>query len=202
MRPCEEVVATVPFDLIMNFGVGLATAWAAREEIRLGPRGQRRPLFALLAFEALVFCPLGAYLYAVHTDWSWNYFLDPDTLPAWFGVVAIAGYAAAAVAGYLLGVHLLRRGQTRRVLHLCLGITGLLAIYFAVFFRRFWWVGRYQDYAVAPGRPAMQPFLESRLGWVLLVAGTLLVGALGWMLVHLERHGRRLRAHREAEVGP
>ena len=189
-----EVIETVPFDLIMNFGVGLATAWAAREEIRLAPGIPWRPLLALIAFEVLVFCPLGAYLYLVHTDWSWNYFLDPGVLPAWVGVLAIFGYAILAVVGFAVGVVLVRRGAARRLLQMTGLVAALLVAYFAVFFQRFFWVGRFADFLAGPGEPAMRPLLASRLGWVLLVAGGCLVGALVWMLLHFERHGRRLRA--------
>ncbi len=190
----QEVIETVPFDLIMNFGVGLATAWTAREEIRLSKGIPWRPLLALLAFEVLVFCPLGAYLYLVHPDWSWNYFLDPRALPGWVGILAVGGYAALAAAGFAVGVLLVRRGSAHRLLQAVGVVAALLAAYFAVFFQRFLWVGRFADYQAGPAAPAMQPLFASRLGWVLLVAGECLLGALGWMLVHFERHGRRLRA--------
>lgn len=187
------MVATVPFDVILSFGIGLGVAWTARIHLAAAPRlVPSRPLWAVTIFQLVVFCPIGAYLYVVHPDWSWNYFIDPQSLPGWFGIVAIGSYAVAGVAGFLVGGHLVRTDRSRRLLRILFGVAGVLGLYFLVFLRRFWWVGTYAAYHA--GQTGMVSFTSSRLGLALGGVGPIFVGVLAWVLFREWRHGQRLVA--------
>jgi hypothetical protein len=190
------VVETVPFDVILSFAVGLAVVWTARVQIA---GGQALPYFGMgFAFQALVFCPIGAWLYANHPDWSWNYLLDPSGLPAWAGVVAVGGYAGGFVVGFAVGLGLLRAGRTGTLPYLIASCGAILLGYFAVLARSFWWVGTYAQFHGGPAETGMTALPWSDLGRFLFLVGPVFVGGLAGILVWLEKQGRR----RSAEVVP
>lgn len=189
----KEVVETVPFDVILSAGIGLAVAWAGKAQIRLARSGfWNRQLLVVLCFELLVFCPLGAYLYVFHGDWSWNYFLDPGRLPEWMGPVAIGAYAVAAIAGFAVGSRLVRTGRARALVYAIVGVSAALGLYFLVFATRFWWVGTFAEFHGVAGHPGMAALPASQLGRVFFVVGPVFVGVLLWLLVTQRLHGLRL----------
>lgn len=184
---------TVPFDVVLSFGIGLAAAWTARVQLEAAASPVANRWFvALLLFQGLLFCPLGAYLYAVHPGWSLNYLVDPAALPGWFGPVAIVAYAAFAVAGWLVGAREVRRGRAGRVLTFVAGVLAVLALMLLVFATRFWWVGPFEAFGGADRAAAMRPIVGTPLGWVLGGAGPIFVGVLAVMLWRNNAYGRRL----------
>jgi len=193
LPPGKEVVETVPFDVILSAGIGLAVAWAGKAQVRLARSGfWNRQLLVVACFQLLVFCPLGAYLYLFHGDWSWNYFLDPGQLPQWMGFVAIGAYAVAAIAGFAVGARLVRTDRTGVLVYAIAAVCGVLGLYFLVFATRFWWVGSFAEFHGVAGHPGMRALPVSELGHVFFVVGPVFVGVLLWLLVTQRLHGLRL----------
>ncbi len=187
------MVETVPFDVILSLAVGLSVAWTAQVHLAAAPRlVPSRPLWAVVLFQGLIFCPVGAYLIIVHPAWSWNYLFDPAHVPGWLPPVAIGAYAVAGIAGFLWGGHLVRTDRTRQLGRIVLGVLGVLGLYFGVFARQFWWVGSYAAWEA--GHQGMQGLPFSRLGFALAGVGPIFLGVLGWILFREWRHGRRLLA--------
>ena len=124
------MVETVPFDVILSLAVGLSVAWTAQVHLAAAPRlVPSRPLWAVVLFQGLIFCPVGAYLIIVHPAWSWNYLFNPAHVPGWLPPVAIGAYAVAGIAGFLWGGHLVRTDRTRQLGRIVLGVLGVLGLY-------------------------------------------------------------------------
>jgi len=114
----KGVVKTVPFDIVLNFFIGMLVPLVLRDGVR-AERGIliNRFLLAVVLFETFFFLPLGAYLYFFYPDWSLMFFIDPSGVEEGtiktIGMLALSGYMGAVVCGFALSAWMVRSGRER-----------------------------------------------------------------------------------------
>ncbi len=188
------MIETIPFDLMLAATLGLALAYVAFDALAREGLGVSLQLCAeVLLFHLLVFCPVGAYLYATEPAWSWNYLVDPGGPSGWLGWVGVGAYALVGTLGACAGALLARHGG-RRVLLGLIG-AGLLAqaLFFAFFARSFWWVGTFDAWRAGPGAGGLTPIVQARLAWALGAIVPVFAGVYLWLLLRWRRFARRVR---------
>jgi len=179
---------------MLSFTIGLLIPYAGRDALsRTEGKVAFQLMLEVVAFQALVFCPVGLYLYATEPAWSWNYFMDPAGSSHWLGWVGIAAYLLLGLIAASVGVLLARRGHFRPLAGLL--ALGLLAqlVFFLVYFSRFFWVGSFEAFQSYPEATGLVAFPKARLGLALSVIAPTFLVILAWMTLRWRRFGRRLR---------
>ncbi len=115
------MIPTVPFDVALNIAIGASLAWAGKDTQVEGRVWRSAALGALLALEALVFLPVGAYLLTRYPDWSMMYLVDVSGLPPTIRLTVLALYPIAAVSAFVAARRLLKQ-------HRKAGVAGLIAL--------------------------------------------------------------------------
>jgi hypothetical protein len=145
------VIPTVAHDVLISYVVGHVFAVArrtpaAREDAKGDPCFRRA-----LAFQLLVFVPIGIFLLAVLPSWSFFYLFDP--VGPWFAlrVLGIAAYVAAMVLGYRHGASLAARNDRRGSVLAVGAALAVAAILFVAVARRFFFLGSYEDFQALNG---------------------------------------------------
>lgn len=169
--------ATVPIDIALNLMLG---SWFAHEGRGSTAAGRGSWLESALAFELLVFLPIGAYLLAVYPDWSLMYLVDPSRLPAGAMAALLLAYPAALLAGFASGVAWRRRGGAASRVTFAFGLLENLVTLAG--FRRLITVTDFSGYRSGVG----VPIWEHRLALELAAIVLLFVALLGLVL----RRGR------------
>ncbi len=167
--------------------LGLCFAVAAGSQFREGRSPWGRELLAVASFAAIVLWPTASYLYLVHADWSWMYWVDPATLPRGMLVLVLLAWAVAVVGGYLGGWALIRRKGDRAGL-IALGGGAAVALLAVLLGRAR--IFRYGSYAAFHHGQAA-PLSEVKLAWTLppIVVGVgVAAAAVCW---NLYSQGRR-----------
>jgi hypothetical protein len=177
--------------------LGLAFASAAVNQFREGRSPWGRELLAVLSFEAIVLWPVAIYLYLVHPDWSWMYWVDPASLPRGLLGLVLAAWLVALLGGYLGGWALIRRrGQRSAWVALGAGAATWLTAVLVAHAR----ISRYGTYAAFHQGKAV-PLGTVKLAWVLpaIVIGVIAAAAaVGWTLYS---QGRRVGAPAASKTG-
>jgi len=168
------VSKTVIFDLPSSFMLGMLIPLACPEGISSVKNVlANRYFLATVLFELFFFIPLGAYLFAFYPAWSMTYFLDPasfeaDTLKT-MEALALFGYLAANVGGFLLAAKLAREGRRGLALAIVAAVAAALAIFSLVTFKQIILVGSYADWKAIPR--ACVPIFAHRIGYVIGLDG-------------------------------
>ncbi len=110
---------TLPIDLGLSVAAGSTVALAGRSTAEETKLVRSPALWALVAFELLVFVPVGAYLLWRFPAWSVMYLIEPDSLPMPPAYLAVL-YPIVAVGTFVGCRRLLAAGK----LLAALGIVG------------------------------------------------------------------------------
>jgi len=163
-------MGAIPIAILFDLWLGGVLAWCAAPRIRAEGTWAQPSITLVALLAAIVLCPVTAYLYLAHPDWSWLYLVDARRMPRLFVVPVAAAAAAALVGGYYGAARLLGGGIARRQMLILLGVAGLVvALALLVARARLFHYGSYLDYHA--GRAAA--LFQVKLGFVLVA---LLVG--------------------------
>jgi hypothetical protein len=171
---------------LLGFVLGLAFAWASREELGRthGRADGTRALTLVGAFGLLVQAPLTGYFLAHNPDWCFAYYVDGRALPGGTEAACVLISALAPPLGFVAGA---RHAGERRLgalvqlaaVPLLVAVLGTLAAFARLSidasFAQF--QGGFGTRAVAGGR----------LGFSLLWMAAVLVGAVAWTTVCLRK---------------
>jgi hypothetical protein len=184
------VVKTVPFDIVLNFFIGMLVPLVLREGVR-AERGIliNRFFLAVVLFETFFFLPLGAYLYFFYPDWSLMFFIDPSGLEEGtiktIGLLALSGYMGAVFCGFALSAWMVRSDRERAAA-LIVAVLGVgLGVFSLVTFRRLMEVGTYAQWSALPRTTV--PFYAHKIGYVVGLYGAAATAALLMMIKTLQR---------------
>ncbi|OGQ91141.1 MAG: hypothetical protein A2289_01060 [Deltaproteobacteria bacterium RIFOXYA12_FULL_58_15] len=188
-------MATVPFDLALSVGLGACVAVFGRSVAPEKTLLRSAGLWALVAFELMLFVPVGAFLLWRFPEWSWMYLLEADALPFPDFAVA-AAYPAFAIASFILCRHLVSSGRFWLAVGVMIGgmaIAGLVGF--------FGWEqlsvsGTTEQFRADPGQ--MREVTESSLGYLLAASNVGIVVAWGAMLWRLLLLCRAAQLHPSA----
>jgi hypothetical protein len=183
------VVATVPFDLIFGFLVGLVFAGCARAQFSGGAMPWGRELVAVLLYEGIIVWPVALYFYFVFPDWSWMYFVDAQRLPRTVSLLVLLGYLVALMAGYFIGWALLRAHKGRYLAGFAAGVAVGLAAFSLALRARLFSVGTFAEFHAGHAASAW----EGKLLWSLGVTGAGLCTAIVLVGFALWEQGKRYR---------
>ncbi|MDQ7062960.1 MAG: hypothetical protein Q9P90_01810 [candidate division KSB1 bacterium] len=156
------------------------------------PTGQSRidsPAFRASAQLASLFVMLVLVSYALNPAWMWMYYVDPLTVSLAGLVYAVIGlYALPWIAGYALGLELIRRGRKAwlAAILVSLLVEGWLLV---ALWERYNCLANYLQFQ----RSECQPLIGSTapLAIVLNVGGGFMVLAGGYFWWQLKRHHPR-----------
>jgi hypothetical protein len=196
------IMVTLPIDLGLSVAAGSTVALASRSTAS-EYRVLRSPAFwSLLAFELLIFVPVGAYLLWRFPAWSLMYLIDPDSLPMPPAYLAVL-YPVIAVSTFIV----CRRLLLVRKLIAVLGVLGgcVLAVALIGFFGfdQISVIGSTAEFRTDPGQ--MRDVTGSALGYV--GAAGLAAVVISWavtlwrlmLLGRVARHGTTATATTEEE---
>lgn len=170
------MIPTVPIDIAVNVAVGCSFVLASRNTVADESLLRSAALWALVAFEVLLFVPVGAYLLVYYPDWSLMYIVAPGQLPVpdW---ALVATYPIAAFTGFVVARGLVIKGRIWTAIGfmasgflLSLAVTGFG-------YRQLMNVGTTNAYR---NGGSLEPILTSQLAY-LLGAIFLAIGA-GWVI--------------------
>ncbi|MCA9771113.1 MAG: hypothetical protein KC466_01815 [Myxococcales bacterium] len=178
---------------MLSFVVGAVACLTARGEvIEARSPVANRPFVRALAFQCLVFVPIGIHLAVLYPGWSWMYFVDTDTLAPVWTALAVFGYVVSMVVGFLFADRAVRQGRVLDV-QLAVAVTMVAAAVLTVTqLDRLTAVGTHAAFRAGTATPVWQdlPFLASLLLWgpyFALGFAVLIAANLGW----IERPGAR-----------
>ncbi|HUT51943.1 MAG TPA: hypothetical protein VM658_00995 [bacterium] len=181
---------TVPFDILLNFIIGMLAALAWREGLREHQSlAINRYLLGVVLFELFFFIPLGAYLYFFFPDWSLMYFVNPAALAEStreaVGGLALLAYMAAIVGGFLLAADLVRKDRDGTAMLILLIAAVALGVFSALTLARLMGVGTYAEFTALPRTTV--PLWAHRVGYITGVYGAAATIALAALLRNLQR---------------
>lgn len=180
----------LPTLLLLTLATGIATALAARAELRVSPRPAHlsKGFLSYILYACLVLVPIGLYFYAFHGDWFLLYMFDVQRVPSALVLVFCLGQIALGAAGYLFGA-LLVRGQREQVagaaIGACVAVVGALV---ALAHERLGVVGSYAQFR---GDFGLMPYGGALLQGSLWM-GLWMVLGLGFLLYRLGPGARRV----------
>jgi hypothetical protein len=133
--------------------------------------------------------PIAIYLHVGHTAWAWLYVVDPTRLavPALVGV--LIANTGALLAGFALGVRLIRAGKFRELTYSQVGGLALIIGLAALVRRRLF---TYASFDAFRAGGSLARLGQVKLGYVLVVLILTVIGALGYASYQLRMAGRRL----------
>ena len=174
----------------LNLITGLVFASLSGERIRSdGPFAA--PAFTLVGLHAsTVVVPVSLYLYVVHPEWAWMYFIDPNRVPGLAVIPLMAAHGALVFVGWFGGAWLQRRPDHRKAIRIGLAagaavtllVTGLAWSRLSV-------SATYLGFA----HKASVGLFVVELGYALLVTLLAVGASAGYVGIELSRDSRRAR---------
>ncbi|WP_428264363.1 hypothetical protein [Haliangium sp.] len=148
------------------------------------------PAFTLvLMFAVVVMLPVSAYLYWMHSAWSWLYLIDPAGVPGVMAVPVVVAVVGALVGSWLVAALLLRADRERTLWGAMAGVGLTLVISTAALSGR---IGAYGSFEVFRAGEAVG-LLEVKLGYVLITLFLGVGAAAAFVSLELRRDGRQAR---------
>lgn len=177
---------TVPIDLGLNLAFGSSVVLACRSAIPHVGFVRAPSLWALLAFEAMIFFPVGAYLLWRFPDWSYMYLAESGTLgvPDW---TVAAMYPIAAMLGFGVTFVLIRKDKTGPAFAFCGGSLLLAAAVSGFGYRQLLGVGTTSAFRAGSD---LTPIFASPLAWILGAIGVAVIASWAVTLWRLYLFGR------------
>ena len=123
----------LPSLLLLTFATGIATALAARAELRVSPRPAHlsRGFFSFGLYACLVLAPISLYFYVFHGDWFLLYLVDVKRIPSALVLISCAIQIGLGAAGYLLGAAAVRAQREQWAgagIGACVAVAGALLV--------------------------------------------------------------------------
>jgi len=176
------VVKTVPHDILLSYIFGhLFALVRPRAASESGSMKADIGFKRALAFQLLVFVPIGIFLLIVLPSWSFFYLLNPKGPLVILPILGILGYVAAMIIGYMHGASLAKSGNLKGSL-ISIGIVLAVAfVLFVVFHRRFLFVGTFEEFRALTGTPPIN-FFEPRILIFAAIIGAYFMGPLIYVL--------------------
>jgi len=193
------VIKTIPIDIFLSLVVGLAFALSAAPLLEKEESMINTYFIRALAFQVLIFLPIGLFLAWQWTAWSWMYLVEPHSDGKLWTLLAVLSYVPAMILGFHIGYMCIRAGRKGQAYwHMAAGLL-VITLISVKMFGRLYHVSN--DY-LSPDKIASAPgWLSS--GWFLLtmiVIGVLFAGGMSYVL-RLNAADRR-RMAREAFSSP
>lgn len=171
----------VPVPLAFPFGllVGIALAWAARQELtRLEvPLLLARPFVVAVGFSALVFAPVTGYFAMLHGDWAYLYVVPWARVPSAVDFALVLLAAAQVPLGFALAAPLVMAKRVVLLSRVTGGLILLMLIAATIAARR---LSVSASYAQYHGGFGTVPLSQSSLGRGVLLAWLALASAFAW----------------------
>lgn len=172
------------------FAAGLATAVAARVELRVSPRTplSTRSFRAFLLYALLLLIPISVYFYIFHGDWFLLYTLDVTRVPSAIALIGFSFELMLACAGFAAGGQLVRVQKEGLAIFLGVLAVALGAGFAVLASRRLSAVGTHAQYHGGFGLVALS---SSHLLPGLVLMSTLLLVGLVALIVRIGWGARR-----------
>lgn len=171
--------------ILIGIDLGLWFAWAAREDLRQRPSAlTSEGSWVVLAFCALIYAPMVAYLMSFHGDWCLSYGLPSELLPplvSW-GLVLLAG--SSPFFGFTLGAALLRRRLLAPLSYLAAGLLAANLLFALLTLPRLLVDGSTVQFHGGFGTRGV---VGSALGHSLLAMAVVVAAASWWTAISLRR---------------
>lgn len=171
--------------ILIGLDLGLWFAWAAREDLRQRPSAlTSEGSWVVLAFSALLYAPMAAYLMSFHGDWCLSYWLQSEILPplvSW-GLVLLAG--SSPFFGFILGAALLRRRLLAPLSYLTAGLLAATLFFALTTLPRLLVDGNTTQFHGGFGTRGV---VGSALGHALLAMAVVAAAASWWTTISLRR---------------
>jgi hypothetical protein len=197
-------LATIPFNLVFGLLAGLGLCACARTQLQSGtPPWQSDLLLPVVSFAVLTTTPVSLYLYLAYPDWSWMYLLEPARLPRATGLAVVVTITLMVPVGYLLGWASLRLFQARGLFGLLGGLAMGLALIVIAGQRRFFYLGRYEDFRAAALNDIalpLRPLTQGKLFYALLCIVPVVLCSFIVVARHLWAQGRWLRQQGQGQA--
>lgn len=177
------MIKTVPFDILFSFIIGLAIVILCSRQVAAASRSVlNRYFLGAVMFETFFYVPIGIYLYYFHLDWSWMYFFNPaESSPSTIktlGILAVATYMLALVAGFQVGQFLIRRDKEKTALRILIVSVAILALFCLATINRLLFIGDYESWS--NGLATL--LLKHRVGYINLAMAVCGGAALFFMI--------------------
>ncbi|MEO8705591.1 MAG: hypothetical protein ABI867_36510 [Kofleriaceae bacterium] len=139
----------------------------------------------------VVVTPIALYFYAVHPDWAWMYWINPEKVAGVAVLPLMVGHAALVIGGWYGASLLLRRGYQGALLYVAGAIALLLLVLVVGGINR---LSTATDYYGWETKRGTTPLFAVRLGWAFVVSLLALFGSAIYIAIELGRDGRRVRS--------
>lgn len=183
-----------PFGPLLGFALGVAFAWAAREELAPSQAGGgvgSRSLVIVTLFATMVFAPINAYFLAFEADWSYAYFVDTRRIPSALQFALVLLDAASVPVGFVIAASHAKSRKLVALLTLAAPALLIVLVGLGATANR---LGIQASYAQFHGDFGTRSIAGSSLGYALLWMDTLLLLGVAWTGRHVQRVGRASRA--------
>lgn len=169
---------------------GLATAVAARVELRVSPRTpiSTRAFRAFLIYALMLLLPVSIYFYLFHGDWFLLYTVDVTRVPSALALCGFAFELFLACAGFAAGGQLVRVQKENLAIVFAVIAVALGAAFAVVASRRLSSVGTHAQYH---GGFGLVSLTASHLLPGLVLMSTLLIVGLTALIIRLGWGARR-----------
>lgn len=179
-----------PLVPLVGFALGVAFAWAARDDIAGGAGGRlAAPSLALvLAFALLVFVPACAYFLIFEPAWAYFYTVEGARRFSALNVLTLALGLVSVPAGFLAAAAHARRQRALEVARLAIAPLVVVLLVLLTGMPR---LAVRATYAQFHGDFGTEPVAGSSLGWAVLWAALVTTAAALYTALLLRRLGRR-----------
>ncbi len=180
----------LPSLLCCVFATGLVVAFAGRTEVATaGDRWWSSETFSVFAvFMGLVVVPVASYFYGFHGDWFLLYLASTASVISPLGLCTLGLVLATAVVGFATGVKLCRLDDMRQLRVASAGALGAAIALFLIAWPRVTVVGSTVQFEKQFG---LSPYWGSAASWGGLWMALVLIGAVGYLYVTLQRRYHR-----------
>ena len=176
------MVETVPHDVLISYVVGhLFAVVCPRSAEKTGSLRDDFCFKRALAFQLLVFVPIGIFLLIVQPSWSFLYLVDPVGPLVILRVVGILCYVAAMLIGYVHGASLARKGNLAGSLISIGLVLAAATLLFIAVVRRFFFIGTYEEFHALGGDVPVN-FFEPQVLIIAAVVGVYFIVPMIYVL--------------------
>jgi hypothetical protein len=187
----------VQIDIPWAFLIGSTLADADHVELRLERSAVKSTSFlAGLAFVTILFNPSGMYLLWRYAGWETMYWLGERDVTAMVPTLFLAVLSVMYALGFVFGHRKLRQNQRRSLRWINTVVSLAILLFLAVSYRRFLFVGTYQEFAAGAAPNIVGNSLFRDLG----IMGLLLAPSYLYIYGYFQRRGEKISAGRPPAV--
>jgi len=178
-----------PLAPLLGFSLGVAFAWAAREDLTRGAGGRilTSSLALVLLFSVLVFLPACGYFLVFEPAWSYLYTVEGARRFAALNFVTLGAAVSSIPAGFLAAVPHARQDRVASLVRLASGPLVAAAVIVLLGGRR---LAVRATYAQFHGDFGIERLAGSSLGWAVLWSALVTSAAAIYTTYAIRRLGR------------